>query len=408
MKIRTNVTLAAFALLALSLVNSTRAGVGTLEQAIGVRPATLFYSTDRDTSTISNGAPDQVPFYGWSGTVGAMADWNGDGIDDKTLYQPVVGWGWQTVVAYSDPTDPAGVFMNTDWANNGSQNSSWTWYDSTGDTPIFGDIDNDGIADNGIVSLSPGDGTPNGALNWGAWRSGGTPGVSGPGPPETFAGWNAWGVAGMDTPLMGDINGDGTDDRVLFRNDFNTYVDYTDGSGFDGYYGDSTVDTQSVFGGVAGDELAIADINGDGYDDVVVIRENDMGEDYYNLFGYFSSAAGLSNGSSPDMFGIAGSLSLGDYLVFGDLGLPAAPALLADFDNDGDVDDDDRTDAIQGWETRFGGDLTGVDFINWQQEFGTGVSPAIAAAVAAVPEPTTMCLLTLSSMVMLTRRNRKK
>ena len=299
---------------AFSLQSKLSAGVGTLEQAIPVRPGTLFYSTDRDASTISNGAPVEVPFFGWPGTTGAMADWNGDGIDDKTLYQPS-GTGWQTVVAYSSPT---GSIANTGLDVIGG--SDWSWFDLTltASHPIYGDIDGDGIADNGIVADSPGNDVPNGAINWGAWLSQSAIGVASGG---TFTNWEAFGVTGIDTPLLGDINGDGRDDRILFRNDFSTFVDYTDGSGGGGFFGDANPDSISSFGGVAGDELGIADINGDGYDDVVVIRAN-AGGGYYDLFGYYSSAAGLSNGASPDLLGVAGSLADNDYVLFGDLGMP--------------------------------------------------------------------------------------
>ena len=69
------------------------------------------------------------------------------------------------------------------------------------------------------------------------------------------------------------------------------------------------------------------------------------------------------------------------------------PAFLADFDNDGDVDADDLNGAPLGWQSRYGADLDGNDFLNWQRELGSG-SPVGAAA--AVPEPEAIFLLAIA------------
>jgi len=76
--------------------------------------------------------------------------------------------------------------------------------------------------------------------------------------------------------------------------------------------------------------------------------------------------------------------------------------LAADFDEDGDVDDNDRA----RWELRYGramgakhrqgdadgdGDTDGADFLTWQQQFGSDVAGVVAST--AVPEPSTGVLL---------------
>ncbi|GAF85811.1 unnamed protein product, partial [marine sediment metagenome] len=78
----------------------------------------------------------------------------------------------------------------------------------------------------------------------------------------------------------------------------------------------------------------------------------------------------------------------------------------ADFDEDGDVDDDDRN----AWEGGLGsvpavhmdGDANadtfanGFDFLKWQQQLGT--SGAAPLAAATIPEPSSVALLVLGAM----------
>ena len=75
----------------------------------------------------------------------------------------------------------------------------------------------------------------------------------------------------------------------------------------------------------------------------------------------------------------------------------------ADFDEDGDVDNDD----LDIWQTAYGdtalGDANGdgrsdrLDLLVWQGQFGLGLTP-LAGIVAAVPEPATILLLCLGSL----------
>lgn len=78
--------------------------------------------------------------------------------------------------------------------------------------------------------------------------------------------------------------------------------------------------------------------------------------------------------------------------------------LTADFDGDGDVDDDDLTDPIDGWEARFGVDLDGFNFLDWQREYGTDLSPLVAAI--ALPEPSSLLLVSLAGLICCSRRHR--
>jgi hypothetical protein len=86
-------------------------------------------------------------------------------------------------------------------------------------------------------------------------------------------------------------------------------------------------------------------------------------------------------------------------------------SLAADFDDDGDVDDDD----LAIWQTGYNSgtlhsqgnadgdsDVDGLDFLIWQRSFGWGGQAPLAAAV--VPEPSGMALLACLAIVVLRRR----
>lgn len=89
----------------------------------------------------------------------------------------------------------------------------------------------------------------------------------------------------------------------------------------------------------------------------------------------------------------------------------ATPILTADFDGDDDVDDQDRLQ----WEGDFmlnadsdsdsDGDSDGIDFLAWQREFGSDISPA--TAVAVVPEPSSISLVIVSALTFLYSHRRQ-
>jgi hypothetical protein len=76
-------------------------------------------------------------------------------------------------------------------------------------------------------------------------------------------------------------------------------------------------------------------------------------------------------------------------LTFG--GATATPG---DFNGDGLVNSVDLDDPMLGWRARYGVDLDGDDFLEWQRHLGSpaGIS-AIGPNVQAIPEPSTVILL---------------
>lgn len=76
--------------------------------------------------------------------------------------------------------------------------------------------------------------------------------------------------------------------------------------------------------------------------------------------------------------------------------------LSADFDGDGDVDSIDLTHPTLGWQARYGNDLDGANFLDWQRQLGSGT--ALEASLNLVPEPSTTFLLALCAVISCAKR----
>jgi len=86
--------------------------------------------------------------------------------------------------------------------------------------------------------------------------------------------------------------------------------------------------------------------------------------------------------------------------TFGDVTPFTAGGLLADFDNDSDVDGADFLE----WQRGFGTTRDANDLVNWQAEYGT---TAAVAAATGVPEPATWLLVCLAATTFGLRRRRQ-
>ncbi|WP_211288613.1 FG-GAP-like repeat-containing protein [Actinophytocola xinjiangensis] len=229
---------------------------------------------------------------------GSSADFDGDGRDDIVTFTH--GELADVYVALSDGT----AFVGT----------TRKWHDHfalDGETPLTGDVDGDGRDDiltfthgqraDVVVALSTG-------------SAFGAPAL-----------WHDFFSLDGEVPAVGDVNGDGRDDIITFtRNDLaDVYVALSTGSGF----GPSA--KWHDFFGIAGESPGVADVNGDGRDDLVTFTHGERADVYVAL----STGTGFGPSAKwHDAF--AGGLAaprLGD--VDGD-----GAADLLEFTNDGAAD----------------------------------------------------------------------
>lgn len=132
--------------------------------------------------------------------------------------------------------------------------------------PLLGDLTGDGVDDRIVVV--DGGGFMNWILDASAPRA---TGVLGDGVADRHASFGGP-PAPNRRPLLGDLNGDGIADRVVF----DAGVWYVDISLF-GRWGDANIDVQATYGGPEDQRVALGDFNGDGLDDRVLYRRDGAG-----------------------------------------------------------------------------------------------------------------------------------
>ncbi|RKX22845.1 MAG: hypothetical protein DRP45_11065 [Candidatus Zixiibacteriota bacterium] len=211
-----------------------------------------------------------------------LADIDGDGTDDAICVYPGFLWGVQTSTA------AAGL------GGGGWQGfSQFGLEPPTADQPFVGDFDGDGREDIGVYRI-PGGNTlinftyPDPCTVWG-----GTLGPIG----------QCGGFAGQDTLLVANLNDDGYDDAVMVRQDGDGLIWWigmiNDGTGLISYFeqpvGDPAVPTAGLsfanFGlDNGGDTPFMADINGDGMDDICISRRTADGRKQW--YAGFTTAGG--------------------------------------------------------------------------------------------------------------------
>ncbi|RLP91441.1 N-acetylmuramoyl-L-alanine amidase [Micromonospora sp. BL4] len=210
--------------------------------------------------------------------VAAVGDVNGDGRDD--------------IVAFTHDTN-ADVYVALSTGTGFGPGVKWHEYFSIpGEYPALGDVNGDGRDD--IITFTQGPATASDVIV--ALSSGSSFGA-----PQT---WHDLFAVGSEQPRVGDINGDGRDDIVTFtcNADADVYAAVSTGTSFAG----TTVKWNDFFC-LAGEFPYLGDANGDGRDDIIVFTKGSLNDVYVGL----STGTGFSGATKwHDYFGLNGETTL--------------------------------------------------------------------------------------------------
>jgi len=332
-------------------------------------------------------------------SVSGVGDINGDGFEDFVLTGPGVDSTGHAYVVLGN----SGSFVPTLSVDDLTGGNGFR-VDDIGDAPVasgLGDVNGDGLGDFALASHIVNDNAGSVWVVFGRSSFGATLDVSALNGSDGFRlNGSAGDDAGASVSSAGDVNGDGLDDVIIGTpsnaryGDGGAYVVFGSTGGFDPVINLGTLDGTDGFRmfsnvgepGYAGQAVSGgADINGDGFDDVIIGEPSENGRTYV-LFGHsgnFDDSVNLttlggSTGFIIEGYYIGSSVSaLGDingdgfddlitgstyarysnstfeiygeaYVVFGSATPPAGPLNVADLNGSNGVLNGTNGFAIQG------------------------------------------------------------
>ncbi|MEV4813346.1 N-acetylmuramoyl-L-alanine amidase [Micromonospora avicenniae] len=211
--------------------------------------------------------------------VPAVGDVNGDGRDDIITFT-------------HDAAGDVYVALSTGSSFSGTAAKWHEFFSIAGEYPAVGDVNGDGRDD--IITFTQG---PAAASDVIVALSTGTAF----GAPQK---WHDLFAVGAEQPRVGDVNGDGKDDIVTFtcNADADVYAAVSDGTSFVG----TTVKWNDFFC-LAGEFPYLGDVDGDGRDDIIVFTKGSTNDVYVGL----STGTGFAGGAKwHDFFGLNGETTL--------------------------------------------------------------------------------------------------
>ncbi len=269
--------------------------------------AYAYYGSSTGLSDTADWALSNPSLYnGFGISVSGAGDVNNDGYDDV-----VIAGEYYTGFAYLYLGSASGLATTASWTASASSEASYLG------TAIAsaGDVNKDGYDD--VIVGAKGYGTDQGIVYVYLGGSGGL---------SATASWTIMGEGnndffGCSVASAGDVNGDGYDDVIVGASLINSdkgkaYVYYGSASGLSNSP-DWVVDGENAYDRFGHSVASAGDVNGDGYDDVIVGAKNytfstsSKGKAYL----YLGSESGLSTTATWTIEGTSSSGNLGNSVA---------------------------------------------------------------------------------------------